>query len=273
MVVSNMRYMGYGGATLSNDIYDRLQALAVAETGQRIPLTTMYGATETQGITVTHWATERVGLVGLPLPGITLKLAPSGSKYEVRVKGPTVTSGYHGDPEKTAAAFDEEDFYKLGDAARFLDPDDPTQGLVFDGRVTEDFKLDSGTWVSVGTLRPDLVAACSPYVFDMVVAGQDKPFVGALIWPSPAALPTLGDNPLEKLTALLKERIGEFNRTAGGSSRRIARFIVMTEPPSIDGGEITDKGYVNQRATLERRHALVDALYAEPPGAGVIAVR
>ncbi|MFY8208187.1 MAG: AMP-binding protein, partial [Caulobacter sp.] len=145
----NLRYMGYGGATLSNDVYERIQALAVAETGHRIPLTTMYGATETQGITVTHWITERVGLVGLPLPGIQLKLAPSGSKYEVRVKGPTVAAGYHKDPERTAAAFDEEGFYKLGDAARFVDPDDPAKGLVFDGRVTEDFKLDSGTWVSV----------------------------------------------------------------------------------------------------------------------------
>ena len=150
----NLRYMAYGGATLSNDVYARMQALAIAETGHRIPLTTMYGATETQGITVVHWLTERVGLVGLPLPGITLKLVPNGSKYEVRVKGPTVTTGYHNDPEKTAAAFDEEGFYKLGDAARFVDPQDPAQGLVFDGRVTEDFKLDSGTWVSVGTLRP-----------------------------------------------------------------------------------------------------------------------
>jgi feruloyl-CoA synthase len=232
----------------------------------------MYGATETQGITVVHWLTERVGLIGLPLPGITLKLVPNGSKLEVRVKGPTVTTGYHNDPEKTAAAFDDEGFYRLGDACRFLDPEDPAQGLVFDGRVTEDFKLDSGTWVSVGTLRPDLVAACSPYVFDAVIAGQDKPFVTALVWPAPAALPELGANPLERLAEVLKDRIGEFNRTAGGSSRRIARFAVMAEPPSIDGGEITDKGYVNQRATLERRTALVEALYANPPGAGVVVV-
>jgi len=268
----NLRIMGYGGATLSNDVYTRMQALAVAETGHRIPLTTMYGATETQGITVVHWPTERVGLIGLPLPGITLKLVPNGSKLEVRVKGPTVTRGYHNDPGKTAAAFDEEGFYKLGDAARFIDPEDPTQGLVFDGRVTEDFKLDSGTWVSVGTLRPDLVAACSPYVFDAVIAGQDKPFAGALIWPSPAALAGLGADPLGKLAAILAERLRTFNATAGGSSRRIGRFTIMTEPPSIDAGEITDKGYVNQRATLERRHALVDALYAEPAAAGVVQV-
>jgi len=268
----NLRSAGYGGATLSSDVSERLQALAIAETGHRIPLTTMYGATETQGITVVHWITELVGLIGLPLPGITLKLVPNGSKLEVRVKGPTVTTGYHNDPEKTAAAFDEEGFYKLGDACRFLDPEQPELGLVFDGRVTEDFKLDSGTWVSVGTLRPDLVAACTPYAFDMVIAGQDKPFASALIWPSPAALPTLGDNPVEKLKEVLKARIGEFNATAGGSSRRIGRFIVMLEPPSIDAGEITDKGYVNQRATLERRHALVQALYANPPGEGVVVV-
>ncbi|MFN4177451.1 AMP-binding protein [Phenylobacterium sp.] len=269
----NLRYMGYGGATLSNDIYERMQALAIAETGHRIPLTTMYGATETQGITVVHWITERVGLIGLPLPGITLKLVPNGAKLEVRVKGPTVTSGYHNDPEKTAAAFDEEGFYKLGDACRFLDPEDPKQGLVFDGRVTEDFKLDSGTWVSVGTLRPDLVAACSPYVFDMVLSGQDKPFVGALVWAAPAAMAALGEEPLGTLTAILKERFRAFNAAAGGSSRQIGRFVILTEPPSIDAGEITDKGYVNQRATLERRQALVDAIYADPPGPGVVVVR
>jgi len=268
----NLRYMGYGGATLSNDVYTRMQALAVAETGLRIPLTTMYGATETQGVTVVHWPTERVGLIGLPLPGITLKLVPNGSKLEVRVKGPTVTRGYHNDAEKTAAAFDEEGFYKLGDAARFIDPEDPTQGLVFDGRVTEDFKLDSGTWVSVGTLRPDLVAACSPYVFDAVIAGQDKPFATALIWPAPAALAGLGADPLGALADVLKDRIGAFNATAGGGSRRIGRFTIMTEPPSIDAGEITDKGYVNQRATLERRHALVEALYAVAAGTGVVQV-
>lgn len=273
----NLRYMGYGGATLSTDVSERMQALAVAETGHRIPLTTMYGATETQGITVVHWVTERVGLVGLPLPGITLKLVPNGSKLEVRVKGPTVTTGYHNDPEKTAAAFDEEGFYKLGDAARFLDPEDPAQGLVFDGRVTEDFKLDSGTWVSVGTLRPDVVAACSPYILDAVIAGQDKPFLGALVWPTAAGMqaaaaePGEGE-PLEKLARLIAARLDDFNRTSGGSSRRIARFAVMAEPPSIDAGEITDKGYVNQRATLERRQALVDALYANPPGPGVVSL-
>ncbi|RRN62446.1 AMP-binding protein [Caulobacter sp. 602-1] len=273
----NLRYMGYGGATLSNDVYDRIQALAVAETGQRIPLTTMYGATETQGVTVTHWITERVGLVGLPLPGIALKLAPNGSKYEVRVKGATVAAGYHKDPERTAAAFDEEGFYKLGDAARFVDPDDPAKGLVFDGRVTEDFKLDSGTWVSVGVLRPDLVAACSPYIHDAVITGQDKPFIGAMLWPSPAGLAALvadpaPGTPLEKLVAILRDRLAAFNAAAGGSSRRVGRFTLLTEPPSIDAGEITDKGYVNQRCALDRRAERVEALYAKEPGEGVFVV-
>jgi feruloyl-CoA synthase len=274
----NLVYMGYGGATLSDDISARMQALAIAETGNRIPLTTMYGATETQGVTVVHWQTERVGLVGLPLPGITLKLVPNGSKMEVRVKGPTVASGYHNDAKKTADAFDEEGFYRLGDAAKFLDPDDPAKGLVFDGRVTEDFKLDSGTWVSTGTLRPDLLAACSPYAFDAIITGQDKAFIGALIWPSPAAMASLAAEAggaaqaLGLLTARLKAQIGDFNRGAGGSSRRIARFVVLTQPPSLDGGEITDKGYVNQRATLERRAALVAGIYADPPAPGVVVV-
>ncbi len=274
----NLKYMGYGGATLSNDIYERMQALAIAETGHRMPLTTMYGATETQGITVVHWATERVGLVGLPLPGVTLKLVPNGGKLEVRVKGPTVTTGYHNDPAKTAEAFDEEGFYKLGDAARFLDPEDPNQGLVFDGRVTEDFKLDSGTWVSVGTLRPDVLAAASPYLQDAVIAGQDKPFIGVLAWPSAAgmaaaqAAPGEG-GPREKLAELVSEKLRAFNADAGGSSRQVGRFVIMAEPPSIDAGEITDKGYVNQRATLERRADLVKAIYAEPPGAGVVVLK
>jgi feruloyl-CoA synthase len=273
----NLRSCGYGGATLSDDLYDRIQALAIAETGHRIPVTTMYGSTEAQGITVVHWEVERVGLIGLPLPGMKLKLVPSGDKLEVRVKGPTVTTGYHGDPQKTAEAFDEEGFYKLGDACRFVDPADPAQGLIFDGRVTEDFKLSTGTWVSVGTLRPDVVAATSPWVFDAVIAGQDKPHIGALVWPSPAAMQMLANEqsdvpPLERLVARIKAGVEAHNREAGGSSRRIARFIVLTEPPSIDAGEITDKGYVNQRLTLDRRKAQADALFAEPPPPNVVVV-
>jgi len=275
---SKMRMVGYGGATLSQDIYERIQALSIAATGERIPFTTMYGATETQGVTVVHWLTERVGLIGLPLPGITLKLVPNGTKLEVRVKGPTVTPGYLGQDDLTKAAFDEEGFYSLGDAAKFLDENDPEKGLVFDGRVTEDFKLDSGTWVSVGTLRAQAVAAASPVLFDCVVCGQDKPFVGLLVWPNmQAAMQMTGKANIDevladaKLRDFIRDKFATFNATQPGTSSRIRRVLLMAEPPSIDGHEITDKGYVNQRATLERRKALVDRLYAGAPEAIEIA--
>jgi feruloyl-CoA synthase len=269
---AKMKMVGYGGATLSQDIYERIQALSIAATGQRIPLTTMYGATETQGITVVHWLTERVGLIGLPLPGITLKLVPNGTKLEVRVKGPTVTPGYHGREDLTKAAFDDEGFYSLGDAAKFMDENDPAQGLVFDGRVTEDFKLDSGTWVSVGTLRAHAVAAASPLVFDCVVCGQDKPFVALLAWPNmQAAIQFTGKNNIgevladPKLRDAIRDKFVAHNKAQTGTSSRVKRVLLMAEPPSVDGHEITDKGYVNQRATLERRKALVDKLYAGGP--------
>ena len=272
----NMRSIGYGGATLSDDLYDRLQALSIKATGRRIPIITMYGATETQGITVVHWEVERVGLVGLPLPGTTLKLVPNGEKLEVRVKGPSVMPGYHNDPKKNAEVFDEEGFYCLGDAVKFVDENDANQGLVFDGRVGEDFKLSSGTWVSVGTLRPDFVAACSPLIFDAVICGQDKDFATALVWPSPVTVEqyakAAGDpaKGFAALTSDLARKAAAFNASEPGSSRRIKRVLVMTEPPSIDAGEITDKGYVNQRLVISRRANLVQALYADPPGPGVI---
>ena len=278
-VFKKLRMAGYGGATLSQDIYERFQALAIASVGERIPMTTMYGATETQGVTVVHWITERVGLIGLPLPGITLKLVPNGSKMEVRVKGPTVTPGYHKRPDLTTAAFDDEVFYSLGDAARFIDDNDPAQGLVFDGRVTEDFKLDSGTWVSAGTLRAHAVAAASPLVFDCVVCGQDKPFVGLLAWPVAAACKALcgSADPAvivkdETVRAAIREKFAAFNKTQSGSSTRIKRVILMAEPPSVDGHEITDKGYVNQRATMDRRKVLVDKLFTATPDADVIEI-
>ncbi|WP_375209986.1 AMP-binding protein [Hyphomonas jannaschiana] len=275
----NMRSIGYGGATLSDDLYDRLQALAIKATGRRIPIVTMYGATETQGITVVHWEAERVGLIGLPLPGSTLKLVPNGDKLEVRVKGPSVMPGYHNSPEKNAEVFDEEGFYCLGDAVKFVDEEDPNKGLIFDGRVGEDFKLSSGTWVSVGTLRPDYVAACSPLIFDAVICGQDKDMIGALVWPSPAGMEQLvkendGDMmaAFRVLTERLAKKTADFNAGEPGSSRRIRRVMVMTEPPSVDAGEITDKGYVNQRLVQSRRADLVAALFSDPPGQGVLSL-
>jgi feruloyl-CoA synthase len=183
-----------------------------------------------------------------------------------------VTPGYLGRDDLTKKAFDEEGFYSLGDAAKFIDDNDPEKGLVFDGRVTEDFKLDSGTWVSVGTLRAQAVAAASPAVFDCVVCGQDKPFIGLLLWPNAqAVLEMTGKPKIEdaladpKLGEFLRERFAAHNKSQPGTSSRIRRVLLMAEPPSVDGHEITDKGYVNQRATLERRNALVEKLYAGGP--------
>lgn len=278
-IFEKLRSIAYGGATLSDDLYARLQKLSIAATGKRVPIVTMYGATETQGITVVHWQVDRVGLIGLPLPGMTLKLAPTGSKLEVRVKGPTVMAGYHNMPDKNLDVFDEEGFYCLGDAVTFVDDHDPGKGIIFDGRIGEDFKLSTGTWVSVGVLRPDLVAACSPLVFDAVIAGQDKDFVSALFWPSQAVMIEYvkkhnNDLPaaLGALQTDLVEKIRVFNAQEGGSSRRIKRFTIMMDPPSIDIGEITDKGYVNQRCVIDNRAGLVSALYATTSQEGVVAV-
>jgi feruloyl-CoA synthase len=263
-LLPGLRYMAYGGAALSQNLADRVQRLAVEVTGRTIPITTTYGATEVQGITTVHWASNQVGMIGAPLPGVTLKLTPVGDKLEVRVKGPTVMAGYLNEPVKNAEAFDEEGFYRLGDAARFVDPADPTQGVVFDGRISEDFKLTSGTWVSVGTLRASIVSAASPYLSDLVITGQDRSFIGGLAWLSASAAK-------DPDTALaLRDKLLAFNQQQGGSSRRVARLLILAEPPSVSGGEITEKGYVNQRAVLARRAAEVERLYAADPDANVI---
>jgi feruloyl-CoA synthase len=274
--------LAYGGATLSDDLYRRMQALAVRHTGHRIVFFTGWGSTETAPTaTSTYWETERVGLIGLPHPGVELKLVPIGPKYECRLRGVIVTPGYHRQPELTAAAFDEEGFYKIGDAATFVDPADPAQGLVFAGRVVEDFKLASGTFVHVGPLRVAAIAAASPVIQDALVAGQDKDFVALLAWPNLEACRQLTAQPQATIADLvahpaIRERVraglAAHNAAATGSSQRIARALLMTEPPSIDGNELTDKGYINQRAALHRRAALVQRLYAEPPGADVIVI-
>jgi len=279
---SRLRLMGYGGATLPDDLYTRLQALAMRHTGQRIVMVTGWGCTETSPTaTSTYWNTERVGLIGLPYPGVELKMVPVGGKYEMRIRGPIVMKGYHRQPELTAAAFDEEGFYRIGDAGTFVDPDDPSEGLVFAGRVVEDFKLASGTFVHVGTLRVAAIAAASPVLQDALVTGQDRPWAGLLAWPNLAACRALvgePDAPVEALLrhpaviARLRDGLRAMNAAAGGSSGRIARVMLMAEPPSVDGNEMTDKGYVNQRAGLERRAALVERLYAEPPGDDVVVI-
>jgi feruloyl-CoA synthase len=279
---ARLSLLSYGGATLSDDLYRRMQALAVQYTGQRIVFFTGWGATETAPTaTSTYWETERVGLIGLPHPGVELKLVPAGPKYELRLRGVIVTPGYHRQPELTKAAFDDEGFYKIGDAGTFVDPDDPSQGLVFAGRVVEDFKLESGTFVHVGPLRVAAIAAASPVIHDALVAGQDKACVALLAWPNLLACRQLAGQAEATLEQLMqhpairqrvREGLAAHNAAHTGSSQRIHRVLLMAEPPSIDGNELTDKGYINQRAALHRRAALVQQLYAEPPGPDVIVI-
>ena len=274
----------YGGARLPDDLYDRMQALAIRSTGQRIVFSSGWGATETTALsTSTYWDTERVGLIGLPPPGIELKMAPAGGgKYELRLRGVTVTPGYYRQPELTRAAFDEEGCYRIGDLGAFVDENDPSQGLLFSGRIAEDFKLLTGTFVHVGMLRVEAIAAASPVIQDALVAGQDRPFVGILAWPAlEACRRMIGDMTAtpERVVAHplirdhVRDRLRAHNREfAGSTSMRVARAILMGEPASIDSGELTDKGYINQRAGLERRSAFVARIYAETPDEDVIVV-
>jgi feruloyl-CoA synthase len=277
----NLFIMAYGGARLPDDLYDRMQALAVRTTGERIVFYTGWGSTETAPTsTGTYWDTERVGLIGLPFPGVELKMVPCGSKYELRLRGVNVTPGYLGQPDLTKKMFDEEGFYCIGDAGVFVDPEDPLQGIIFAGRVVEDFKLTTGTFVHVGSLRTDAIAAATPVVQDALVAGQDRPFIGLLAWPNLHACRQIVGNPdasfdevvrnPEVLACLTRGLQAHNASTSGGSSMRIARAMLMVEPASIDGNELTDKGYINQRAGLERRAALVEQLYADKPGEDVI---
>ncbi|UPJ50655.1 AMP-binding protein [Bradyrhizobium sp. 200] len=276
----NLGIMAYGGARLPDDLYDRMQALAVKTTGERIVFYTGWGSTETAPTsTGTYWDTERVGLIGLPFPGVELKLVPCGSKYELRLRGVNVTPGYFGQPDLTTKMFDEEGFYCIGDAGVFVDDKDPLQGIIFAGRVVEDFKLTTGTFVHVGSLRTDAIAAATPVVHDALVAGQDREFIGLLAWPNLHACRQMVGNPdatfedvirHPEIIDCLKRGLEAHNASCTGSSMRIARVMLMAEPPSIDGNELTDKGYINQRAGLERRVALVEKLYADKPGEDVI---
>ncbi len=281
---ASLSVLAYGGATLPDDLYQRMEALAVKYTGYRIPFITGWGSTETAPTaTSVHWVSERVGLIGLPFPGVKLKMVPAAEegRYELRLRGVIVTPGYYRQPDLTAQMFDDEGFYKIGDAGRFVDPDDPNRGLVFDGRVVEDFKLMSGTFVLVGTLRAAAIAAASPVLQDAVVCGEDRAYVGLLGFPNVAACRQLAGDAEARLAVAdliahpvvvgaLKNGLARMNVERSGSSTRVDRVMLMAEPPSVDGHEITDKGYINQRATLNRRRALVEKLYAG--GEGVLEI-
>jgi feruloyl-CoA synthase len=255
----------YAAAALPQNLWDRLSRLAREEnTSGEFSMLSAWGSTETSPLaTSVHFPMDRPGVIGLPVPGCTLKLVPSGDKLEVRVKGENVTPGYYKRPDLTAVAFDDEGFYRIGDAVKLADPDDASKGVVFDGRVAEDFKLSTGTWVNVGVVRVKLIAAADPLVQDAVITGHDRNEIGALIFLSPAARDLTPEEVRSRLSTALKKLAAE-----GGSSTHPVRLLVMSEPPSIDANEITDKGYINQRAVLERRAAQVRELY--DGGEGVI---
>jgi feruloyl-CoA synthase len=281
---ARLHAMFFSGAALSPYVWNSLDELAVQETGFRVPMLTGLGATETAPffMSVTP-ASSRSGHVGLPVSGNDAKLIPNNGKLEVRAKGPNVTPGYWRQPELTAAAFDEEGFYKFGDAIKPVDPDDWHAGFDFDGRISEDFKLGSGTWVSVGPLRARFVAACAPLVRDVVIAGINRDELSALVVLDldgcrvvNPALPTAdlaaaASDPI--IRQAFAERLKQFATDATGSSTRITRAVLLDTPLSIDRGEVTDKGSINQRAVLEHRAGLIDALYAPSPDPQIISLK
>lgn len=276
---AKLRMIFYAGAALPQDLWTRLEAAAVRATGMRIPMTSSWGMTETAPlVTACHFLTERSGMIGVPAPGAEVKLVPRAGKLEVRVRGPNVTPGYWKRADLTVAAFDDEGFYCPGDAVRFADPEDVAKGLMFDGRLAEDFKLATGTWVHVGGLRTGVLAAASPALQDAVIVGENLPFVGVLAWLNLAGCQRLAacDDGLAELAKhpVIREHVRaafvRWNAAHPGSSERLARVLLLPDLPSIDANEITDKGYVNQRAAIACRHREVALLYADAPGPEVI---
>jgi feruloyl-CoA synthase len=279
---SRLKVMFYAGAGLSQHVHDAFQELAVEATGERIMFLTSLGSTETAPAALAcSWASEQIGNIGLPLPGLALKLVPNEGKLEARMSGPNITPGYWRAAAVTAAAFDEEHFYKIGDALKFADPADPAKGLLFDGRIAEDFKLATGTWVSVGPLRMAFIGHCAPLVRDVVLAGPDRDELGALVIPDVEACRKLApDLPADAAAAAVlahasvrdafAQSLEALADPSRGTSARIGRAILLSEPPSLDVGEVTDKGSINQRAVLAHRAALVEELYADPPSGNVI---
>ena len=271
----NLDVIFYAAAALTQTAWERLEALSEQATGQRGMMLSGWGSTETApDNTIVYWPIEKAGVIGLPIPGTEIKLVPNEDKLEVRVRGPNIMPGYWHQEELTKEVFDEYGFYCIGDAARYEDPLDASKGIVFDGRVSENFKLSTGTWVSVGNLRTDVVAAADNVIQDAVIAGHDNDAIGILIFPNIAGCRALcpdlaEDAPLDEIITqpsveqALVEGLQSHNVNNPGSSTRITRALIMTEPPNIDANEITDKGYMNQRAVLTRRAELVELLFGE----------
>lgn len=269
---AKLQLIFYAGAALPQDLWERLEDISIRTTGQRVPMTSAWGTTETSPLsTSAHYLLDRAGNIGVPVPGVELKLVPNGSKLEIRVRGPNVTPGYWRSPELTQAAFDDEGFYRPGDAVRFADPNDANKGLIFDGRTAEDFKLTNGTWVAVGALRIGALAAASPALQDAIVAGEGRDQVGLVAWlnaagcrqligeGAPAELAELARHPV--IHAHLSKAFARWNAANTGATMRIARVLLLPDAPSIDANEITDKGYINQRVALENRKAEVERLF------------
>ncbi len=269
----------YAGATLPQDVWDGFENMALDQTGSIPLMTSSWGLTETApACLLQHEPVRRSGVVGVPLNGVNVKLIPNDSnRYEIRVKGPSVMTGYFEDPEKTIEAFDDEGYFMTGDAMSFVDPDDINKGLKFDGRISEDFKLLTGTWVRAANLRLDVLANLAPIAADLVITGADKNEIGVMIFPNMAALAeggyaTTDDNGAIRCDLLqgeLHRRLAERARNISGSSTRIARAIVLSEPASMPEGEMTAKGNLNFRKVLTRRAALLERLYADGDAAVV----
>ena len=268
---SEVKFAFYAGAALPQNLWDALEELSIKTVGRALPMVSAWGSTETSPLaTDCHFQAQRSGNIGVPIPGTELKLVPSGDKLEVRVRGPNVTPGYWKAPELTAQAFDAEGFYLIGDAVTFADPARPELGLFFDGRVAEDFKLNSGTWVSVGTLRVAGIAALAPLAQDIVVTGHGGDEVRFLVFPNIAACRAhagLTDSAdvkdvigHDKVRHSIAQGLAKLKAQSGNSSGHATRALLLAEPASVDGGEITDKGYINQRAVLTRRAQAVATL-------------
>ena len=271
---ANLQAIFYAAAALPQHLWDALNELAIETLGRPVPLVSAWGSTETAPLAADcHFQAERAGVIGVPVPGTELKLVPSADKQEIRVRGPNVMPGYWRLPEATAHAFDEEGFYRTGDAVKWIDPADPRKGLMFDGRIAEDFKLSTGTFVSVGPLRARIIAAGAPCVQDAVITGIDRDDVGMLVFPrldECRKLAAIGDDvgadevlrhPVVR--AHFQSLVDRMWREGTGSASRVARAHVMSVPPSIDRDEVTDKGSINQQAVLRQRAALVEALYRD----------
>jgi feruloyl-CoA synthase len=279
---SRVGLLFYAGAGLPQPVWDAFEELAVQTCGERILWITGLGATETAPLaTCANWDARRSGMIGLPAVGQEMKLAPVGDKLEARFRGPNVTPGYWRQPDLTREAFDEEGYYRIGDALRFADPRRPGRGLVFDGRLAEDFKLSSGTWASVGPLRTRFIAAGAPLVQDVVITGHDRDFIAALVFPRLEECRALCTGLPQQAGAsevfahpAVRERFQQLldalHREATGSATRIERALLLHAAPSIDASEITDKGSINQRAVLDRRAGLLEALYAPHPSPQVL---